>query len=141
MKTKHSCHQLLLVEDNPVNQLVIQRQLQAMGYAVDVVANGQEALAAIERGRYDLVLMDCQMPELDGYEATRRLRRTGARLPVIALTAHAIPNVRERCLAAGMDDYLAKPAIESELRSMLRNWLPAAADPRDTGAIDSRHLS
>ena len=140
MTAQHPSHQLLLVEDNPVNQLVILKQLQSLGYGVDVVANGQEALAAVQRERYDLVLMDCQMPELDGYEATRRLRRTGVRLPVIALTAHAIPDVREKCLAAGMDDYLAKPAVDSELRNMLRSWLSAATQ-QDSGSFEVRHLT
>ena len=118
---------LLLVEDNPVNQIVARGLLENLGYRVDVADNGLQALDAFDRGPYDLILMDCQMPELDGYEATRRIRAqepAGQRIPVVALTAHAMKGDREKCLAAGMDDYLSKPVREAALRTTLARWLP-----------------
>jgi CheY-like chemotaxis protein len=118
---------LLLAEDNPVNQVVMQRQLEVLGYRADAVENGREALSALERIDYDLVLMDCQMPELDGYETTRRIRQqeldSGRRLPIIAVTAHAMEGDRVRCLEAGMDDYLAKPFKVEQLADILSRWL------------------
>ena len=117
---------LLLVEDDNVGRMIAHRQLETLGYAVDAVENGREALEALARRDYDLVLMDCQMPELDGYEATRRLRRreTNARhTPVIAVTAHAMEGDREKCLAAGMDGYLSKPYRTEALAATLEEWL------------------
>jgi signal transduction histidine kinase/CheY-like chemotaxis protein/HPt (histidine-containing phosphotransfer) domain-containing protein len=123
---------ILLAEDNPVNQQVVLSMLEGLGCAVDVAADGEEALAMLARQRYDAVLMDCQMPRRDGYEATQELRRReraeGARrLPVIALTANAMEGDRERCLQAGMDDYLPKPLRPSALVATLARWLPPAA--------------
>jgi len=118
---------VLIVEDNPVNQLVAMEMVKRLGLHADVVGDGAEALAALERLPYDLILMDCQMPVMDGFEATRRLRDRQPpeqRLPVIAMTANAIRGDRERCLEAGMDDYLPKPVRLSELTAMLRRWLP-----------------
>ena len=138
--------QILLVEDNPVNQEVGMAMLEGLGCRATLAGDGLEALAELARGRYDLVLMDCQMPEMDGYQATRRIRAgeaqaaatTGgppARLPVIALTAHAMMGNREACLEAGMDDYLAKPFSQTELQRLLSRWLPEQAclqdPPRD----------
>ncbi|MGZ8265805.1 MAG: ATP-binding response regulator, partial [Burkholderiales bacterium] len=111
---------VLLVEDNGVNQQIGVAMLEALGCHVDVAANGLEALTLSERQRYDVILMDCQMPEMDGFEATAviRARETAAgssRTPIVALTANAMRGDRERCIAAGMDDYLAKPFKKHEL--------------------------
>ena len=102
------------------------RHLEVLGYQADAVEDGRQVLQALDEAAYDLVLMDCQMPELDGFEATRRIRRQerGSRhLPVIAVTAHAIKGDRERCLEAGMDDYLAKPFRVEQLSALLERWL------------------
>jgi CheY-like chemotaxis protein len=117
---------ILLAEDNPVNQKVTRGQLERLGYGCDIAGNGLEALEAISAVTYDLVLMDCQMPELDGYAAVAELRKRehplGRRVPVIALTAHAMDGEREKCLAAGMDDYLSKPLTISKLQQMMAKW-------------------
>ena len=117
---------ILVVEDNEVNQIVVQHQLETFGYEVAVAANGVEALEILEQEPFDLVLMDCQMPEMDGYEATRRIRRRTDRLaeiPIVALTAHTLEGDRQKCYAVGMDDYLSKPFREEDLRSLLARWL------------------
>jgi CheY-like chemotaxis protein len=116
---------LLVVEDNPVNQVVAREMLATLGHTCHVAANGREALEAIAQHRYDVVLMDCQMPEMDGFEATKLLRaRESAacipRLSVIALTAHATESDREQCVAAGMDSYLAKPYSQQQLDTTIR---------------------
>ncbi|HUR82768.1 MAG TPA: response regulator [Thermoanaerobaculia bacterium] len=115
---------VLVAEDNPVNQKVAVRQLERAGISADAVANGVEAVEAVSRGDYALVLMDVQMPEMDGFAATRELRRRGAVVPIVALTANALSGDRERCLAAGMDDYLSKPIAEEDLVRMLDRFLP-----------------
>ena len=123
---KHHEHEILVVEDNDVNRVVILSQLEGLGYRADAVENGLEALDALDGKSYDLILMDCQMPELDGYEATRRIRRRESDdrdLPIIAVTAHAMKGDREKCLACGMDDYLAKPFQTSQLSALLTRWL------------------
>jgi signal transduction histidine kinase/CheY-like chemotaxis protein len=126
---------VLVVEDSPVNRLVAVEVLERVGFRAHAVCDGREALHALMTATYDAVLMDCQMPGIDGYEATRELRRREAggvlRTPVIAMTAHAMNGDRERCLAAGMDDYLAKPIRSQALAEMLRRWLPAAAADRE----------
>ena len=140
-------HHLLLAEDNPVNQRVAASMLHKLGYGVDVVSDGNEALAAIAQRHYDAILMDCQMPGMDGYATTRQLRRQesesaqGGHLPVIAMTANAMEGDRELCLAAGMDDYLAKPIEYARLKALLEHWLPqqaAAATATATAANTPR---
>lgn len=153
---------ILVAEDNEVNRLVLVRLLAKLGYRADVVDDGRAAVEALARDRYDLVLMDCYMPEMDGFEATRVIReqqastigrrrsegedeRTGrmtnddgqstpARVPIIALTANAMAGDRERCLAAGMDDYLSKPIASEALREMLERWLSGASPSRPVGS-------
>lgn len=117
---------ILLVEDNPVNQLVAKGMLSKLGCDVTVASHGVEALDCLESSSFDLVLMDCNMPVMDGYEATRQIRRSGRwpDLPIIALTANAMPEERERCRASGMSDYLAKPFRKGELIHLLDQWIP-----------------
>ncbi len=128
---------VLLVEDNLVNQTVASHLLENEGHTVAVAGNGKEALAALDRQPFDLVLMDVQMPEMDGFEATRWIRArecgTGRRLPIIALTAHALKGDKARCLEAGMDAYLAKPIQPEELRQVVAEFFPAT----DAGEPDA----
>jgi CheY-like chemotaxis protein len=118
---------VLVAEDNPVNQRVAVRMLERLGFHADVARDGRAALRRLATQSYALILMDCQMPELDGFEATARIRAregSGRRTPIIAMTASAMRGDRERCLAAGMDDYLAKPVTIDNLRTALKRWLP-----------------
>src|SRR5258706_14471902 len=103
---------ILVVEDNAANLKVTVRMVERLGYRADVAANGAEAVSILEKVQYDAVLMDCEMPEMDGYQATRSIRANeaaGLHVPIIAMTAAALAGDRERCLAAGMDDYISKP--------------------------------
>ena len=117
-----------------MSRRVAARMLEMLGCRVDVVGSGIEALEAMDRIAYDVVLMDCQMPEMDGYQATRALRAketgTGRRLPVIAMTAHTMKGDRERCLEAGMDDHLSKPVTWDVLTATVRRWSPPRPRPR-----------
>ena len=120
---------VLLVEDNPVNQAVMQAMLRSLGFDVVVAADGAQAISQVARQRFCAVLMDCRLPIVDGYEATRRIRQMPQcqNLPIIALTANALQGDRERCLAAGMNDYLAKPFKRNDLQQILQRWLPGQA--------------
>lgn len=123
---------VLLVDDNAINQLVAREMLISLGAEVACTADGEEALAALEAEPYDLVIMDVQMPVLNGLDATRQWRqreaeRGSARLPIVALTANAMASDRERCLASGMDDYLAKPVRREQLAAMLKRWVARAS--------------
>jgi signal transduction histidine kinase/DNA-binding response OmpR family regulator len=150
---------VLLAEDNLVNQKVAAHALKKLGCLVEVVGTGAQAVKAWESARYELILMDCQMPELDGYEATREIRRREAgrqQIPIVALTAHAMHGAQPECLAAGMNDYLTKPLDRAELQACLERWLPSLtpveelemiqasvppADAREPGLPVERSLS
>jgi CheY-like chemotaxis protein len=125
-----------VAEDNPVNQRLASRLLEKRGHSVLVVANGLEALEAVEKERFDLVFMDVQMPVMDGFEATTAIRkREGAsriRLPIVALTAHAMKGDREKCLAGGMDGYLSKPIRPQELDEVLQDYLARRTESAET---------
>jgi two-component system, sensor histidine kinase and response regulator len=127
---------VLVAEDNLVNQKVALRRLEKLGCHVDVVANGREAVEAVTRLSYDCVFMDCQMPELDGYEATAAIRRHeahgDAHLPIIAMTAHARQGDREQCLSAGIDDYVSKPVKSDKLLAVLRKWVQSPKSAVET---------
>jgi two-component system, sensor histidine kinase and response regulator len=141
---------VLLAEDSVVNQKVAMRMLDRLGCQVEVAANGAQAVEMAARTPYDLIFMDCQMPEMDGYEATRRIRENegeARHAPIVALTAHAMAGDRERCLAAGMDDYLSKPVPREDMETMLRRYAGAASGlpgdvpaPRRDGRFDTDML-
>ena len=124
---------ILLAEDNLTNQDVIRRQLHLIGYTCETSGNGVEALKAYQSGRYALLLTDCHMPEMDGYELTGKIRGlehgSGRRLPIVAVTANALQGEAERCLAAGMDDYISKPIAMPALVSALKKWMPVSKTP------------
>ena len=133
---------VLIADDNPVNQKIAAAMLKKFGIASDSVNNGIEVVLAVDRRPYDLILMDCQMPEMDGYEATREIRlreANGRRTPIVALTASPFEGDRERCFAAGMDGYLPKPLRESHLIPILAQWMPSTVDdnPLAASAFDN----
>ena len=117
--------EVLLVEDNPVNQTVIEAMLRSLGYRVTLVGDGAQAVQRFDARRFSAVLMDCRLPVMDGYEATRQIRRHMPQngTPIIALTANALQGDREACLQAGMNDYLAKPFKRADLERVLLRWL------------------
>ncbi len=129
---------ILVAEDNPMNQKVVRFLLEKLKCQVEIAEGGQQAVDAARKGKYDIIFLDCQMPEVDGYEAVRRIRaeEKGSGTPIVALTAHAMASDREKCLAAGMDDYLAKPITLAELARVLEKWSKgrgqgAAATPKE----------
>jgi CheY-like chemotaxis protein len=134
--------QILLAEDNRINQTVAIRTLEKMGHSVVLATDGREALSLLKAERFDLVLMDIQMPEMDGLTATREIRngekRTGSHIPIIAMTAHNMSGDRERCLESGMDGYVAKPIKFQELAEAIASVRPrnalSIADPGAAGA-------
>jgi PAS domain S-box-containing protein len=133
--------QILLVEDNLINQQVALGILQVQGYAVTVANNGKEALDALARGEFDLILMDCHMPQMDGLEATREIRAReassrGKRVSIVALTANAMTQDREECLNAGMDDHLSKPFSMQTMKDMLARWMPPATPSAQSAAAE-----
>lgn len=119
---------VLYAEDGHLNQILVQEMLGQAGLEVDIAENGRKALAAIETKQYDLLLLDVQMPEIDGFEVARRIReqeaKTGGHLPIVALTAHAMKGDRQRCLEAGMDDYVSKPFDEETLLAAMARFIP-----------------
>jgi signal transduction histidine kinase/CheY-like chemotaxis protein len=137
--TRAGALHVLLAEDNPVNQRLAMRMLEKRGHRVSVVTNGRDAVAALDGAAFDLVLMDVQMPEMDGFEATRVIRDkeigSGVRVPIVAMTAHAMKGDRERCLLAGMDDYVSKPVQTAELFETIERLLPEGGRP--TAASDA----
>jgi CheY-like chemotaxis protein len=117
---------ILVAEDTPVNLILAMKVLERLGYRADRASNGLEVLEALRRTDYDLILMDCQMPEMDGYEATRRIRlreKPGQHIRIVAMTANAMKTDRDACLAAGMDDYVSKPIAFESLKDALRRGL------------------
>ncbi|MBI2837963.1 MAG: transporter substrate-binding domain-containing protein [Acidobacteria bacterium] len=132
---------ILIAEDNAINQLVLVKTLESLGHAVTVAETGRQAVEACKRAEYDAVLMDCQMPGMDGYAATAEIRKRevsagSRRIPIIALTASALSGYRERCIEAGMDDYLAKPFSPEALEMVLRQWVPATIAPLQAVVAD-----
>ncbi len=129
-------HKILVVDDNATNQAVARGMLAKLGVRTGIAGNGKEALETLELLPYDLVLMDCQMPVMDGYEATQKIRDPQSKvkdrgIPVIAMTANAMQGDRDRCIEAGMDDYITKPVDPSKLHRALRQWLPERCCPGD----------
>ena len=135
---------ILVVEDHEINREVVRETLLHLGYQCDCISSGSQARGAIVSGRYDLVLMDCQMPGMDGYEATEIIRAweegqpQEQHIPIIALTAQAMQGDRDHCLAAGMDDYLTKPIQVESLDAVLRKWLPKATRPKQTAPVGTQ---
>jgi two-component system, sensor histidine kinase and response regulator len=134
---------ILVVEDNPVNRKVARGMIEKLGFSVEMACNGQEALEALRSSQFDLVIMDCQMPEMDGYEATARLRNPvygtlRSHVPVIAMTANAMKGDREKCLKAGMDDYVSKPINPPELAAAIERWIDRShPTPKTAPAADA----
>jgi len=135
---ENEVHRVLLAEDNEFNRMLIERVLRTLGCEVDLAPTGREAVRKFHQGRYDLVLMDCHMPDLDGLEATRQIRAVegpNRRVPILAVTAGTVPSVRQACLQAGMDDFIAKPFSLSTLRRKASHWLSMASSEPKSGNV------
>jgi len=133
---------VLIAEDNLLNQKLALKMVEKLGCRADLAGNGREALRMIEQGRYDLVFMDCQMPDMDGYEASaiirRREKESGGHLPIIAMTAHAMTGDRNKCMEAGMDDYISKPIRREELLQAISRWVQKGEPARTAGDLEGR---
>ncbi len=143
-EARNNTVKILLAEDNPVNQAVAVAMLKKQGYKADVVANGLEAVEALSRIPYNLVFMDCFMPEMDGFEATMAIRSSDSdvldhAVPVIAMTANAMQGDKDKCMAAGMNDYLSKPVKPKDLEQMLERWLKSADSEAETGVMQNEN--
>jgi CheY-like chemotaxis protein len=128
MQENHAMFRILLAEDNKDNQAAYRRMLEGAGYDIDIAENGREAVEAFMKLSFDLILMDIQMPEMDGYTASQRIRMDAEsirnpEIPIIAMTAHALESVRQDCLAAGMNDFLPKPVEIATMADVLKRWL------------------
>jgi CheY-like chemotaxis protein/HPt (histidine-containing phosphotransfer) domain-containing protein len=138
LEHKNKSYRILVVEDNQINQKVALCMLKSMGYQAVAVGNGLEALESLSQVPYDLVLMDCQMPVLDGYETTRRIRGNLTlpfhQIPIVAMTANAIIGEREKCISCGMSDYISKPVDSNNLAKVIKKWL--ADSDLDSGTVD-----
>ena len=136
MRTSGTGRKVMVVEDNPVNRKVAVGMLEHLGYTVEIAVDGVEAASLFQPGAFDAILMDCQMPRMDGYDATRAIRaqESGSRTPIVAMTASAMASDRERCFAAGMDDFLSKPIGTEKLGATLNNWIGEPAAPEATSA-------
>jgi CheY-like chemotaxis protein/HPt (histidine-containing phosphotransfer) domain-containing protein len=138
---------MLIAEDNMINQKVFLGLLHGSNYHIDIVDNGRKAVEAVKNNKYDLVLMDCQMPEMDGYEAAAKIRKlekaSGLHLPIIAVTANAMKNEKERCLSVGMDDYISKPISGPDLIELIEKWLPGSQgkSKKSEAFMDSNQLN
>jgi len=130
--TSNESFRILMAEDNVINQRVGKLILQRAGYRIDLVADGNEALEAHRISPYDMILMDCQMPTMDGFEASRQIRKLTQPQPVIiAVTANVLVGERERCLRAGMDDYLSKPFQAEQLVAVVKKWVDRSTSPAE----------
>ena len=129
--TEKDCIDILVVEDNLVNQKIISAMLSKLGYRIHLVQNGEQAVESMKTGCFGLVLMDCQMPVMDGYQATERIRaleKPGKRVPIVALSANTIHDHQHRCESAGMDDFVPKPINLKLLRDKVQHWLRGSRD-------------
>ncbi len=136
--SENEVHRVLLAEDNEFNRMLIERVLRTLNCEVDLAPTGREAVRKFHQGKYDLVLMDCHMPDLDGLEATRQIRAVegpNRRVPILAVTAGTVPGVRQACLQAGMDDFIAKPFSLSTLRRKASHWLSMASPEPKTPSV------